>query len=342
MAYRLQELADRVGGRVVGDGDTLIEGVATLESEHGAGCIGFLTNSRYRKHLADTSVSAVILAEADIEFSPVAALVVERPHLAYAHISQLFSPNTSDASGIHPSAHIVDTAEVDSTALIGPNCVIGARSRIGAGVHLGPNCVVGDDCSIGEDSHLVANVTVYYGCSLGPRALIHAGAVIGSDGFGFANDAGAWVKVEQLGAVRIGADVEVGANTTIDRGAVEDTIIEDGVKLDNLIQVAHNVRIGRHTAVAGCVGIAGSADIGAYCQIGGNAGILGHLSICDNTVVTAKSLVSSSITEPGIYSSGTPLEPNRSWRKNSVRFKQLDDMARRIKALEKLLQEREG
>ncbi len=197
MGYRLHELAEKVGGRVVGDGDTLIEGVATLESAHGEGRIGFLTNSRYRRHLAETSVSAVILAEADVEFCPVAALVVERPHLAYAHISRLFAPYGGVGSGIHSSAVIDDSAEVDSTALIGPNCVIGARSRIEAGVRLGANCVIGDDCHVGEDSLLHANVSLYYGCRIGARALIHSGAVIGSDGFGFAND-GARSGTERL------------------------------------------------------------------------------------------------------------------------------------------------
>ncbi len=324
MGYRLQELADKVGARVVGDGDILIEGVATLEGEAAPASIGFLTNPRYRKYLPGTQVSAVILTEADVEHCPLPALVVGNPHVAYAHISQLFAPGRGGESGIHPSAVIDDSAEVDSTALIGPNCIIG------------------NECNIGEDSRLAGNVTVYYGCHIGARALIHAGAVIGADGFGFANDAGVWVKVEQLGAVRIGDDVEIGANTTIDRGAVEDTVIEDGVKLDNLIQVGHNVCIGRYTAVASSTAIGGSTIIGEYCQIAGLVGFAGHLSVCDRVVVTGMSMVSHSITEPGVYSSGTPLDDNRQWRRNSVRFKQLDDMARRIKALEKALQEREG
>ena len=230
-------------------------------------------------------------------------------------------------------------AKVDPTAHIGANAYIAAGAEVDAGAIIGPNCIVLDGSHVGADSRLVANVTIYHGVTLGKRVLVHAGSVIGSDGFGFANDSGHWVKIHQLGGVRIGDDVEIGANTSIDRGAIDDTVIEDGVILDNQIQVAHNVRIGAHTAIAGCVGIAGSAQIGEHCTIGGGVGIVGHLEIADGVTITAMSLVTSSITKPGIYSSGTPLESKAHWQRNFIRFKQLDEMARRIQALERQLQQ---
>ncbi|PKM45123.1 MAG: UDP-3-O-(3-hydroxymyristoyl)glucosamine N-acyltransferase [Gammaproteobacteria bacterium HGW-Gammaproteobacteria-1] len=338
MSYTLAELARRVGARPVGDGECIITGVATLTAA-APGTITFLTNPRYRKHLQATAASAVILREDDLSFCPVNALVAANPHLAYAKVAALFAPLPDAAAGVHPSAVVAATAHIDASASIGPHCVVGADCRIGAGAVIGPGCVLEHDVSIGAGTRLVANVSVYYGCRIGARGLIHAGAVIGSDGFGFAHDRGAWVKVPQLGAVIIGDDVEVGANTSVDRGAVEDTVIEDGVKLDNQIQVAHNVRVGAHTAMAGCVGVAGSAVIGKHCAIGGGAGILGHLEIADGVTVTAMSLVTKSLKEPGVYSSGTPLERSEQWHKNTVRFKQLDDMARRLKQLEKELDE---
>lgn len=213
---------------------------------------------------------------------------------------------------------------------------------LGPGVQIGPGCVIGEGVTIGEDSRLVANVTVCSGTRIGRRALIHPGAVIGSDGFRLANDHGVWVKIPQIGGVRIGDDVEIGANTTIDRGALEDTVIEDGVKLDNLIQIGHNVQIGAHSAIAGCAGISGSAKIGRRCMIAGAVGIAGHLEIADDVYVTAMSRVSKSLTEPGVYSSGTPIQPNHLWHRNSVRFKQLDDMAQRLKALEKIVEQLRG
>lgn len=338
MSFTLAALAQRVGARLVGDGDCVIHGVATL---NGAvpGTITFLTNPRYRKHLQATHASAVILKEDDVSFCPTNALVAANPHLVYAKVAALFVPPPDAAPGIHPSAVVAPSARIEPSASIGPHCVIGAGCIIGAAVVIGPGCVLEREVSIGHATRLVANVTIYYGCRIGDRGLIHAGAVIGSDGFGFAYDRGTWVKVPQLGAVVIGDDVEIGANTSIDRGAVDNTVIEDGVKLDNQIQVAHNVRIGAHTAMAGCVGVAGSAVIGKHCAIGGGAGILGHLEIADGVTVTAMSLVTKSLKEPGVYSSGTPLERSEQWHKNTVRFKHLDEMARRLKQLEKELEE---
>lgn len=330
-------MASRVGARLVGDPETEIRGVGTLTGA-GRGQVTFLTNSRYRRYLRDTGASAVILAEPDQAYCPVAALVAENPHLTYARVAALFAPLPDAPEGVHPTAVVEPSAEVASGASVGPNSTIGAGAVIERGAIVGPNCVVGRNVRIGHDSRLVAGVTVYHECILGARVLVHAGAVIGADGFGFAHDAGTWVKVPQLGRVRIGDDVEIGAGTTIDRGAIEDTVIEDGVKLDNLIQIAHNVRVGAHTAMAGCVGVAGSTTIGAHCAIGGGAGILGHLNIPDRTTITATSLVTKSIKSPGVYSSGTPLEPSERWQRNYARFKQLDEMARRLKALEKELE----
>ncbi len=338
MSFTLAELAQRVGARPVGDAACVIEGVATLTGAL-PGTITFLTNPRYRKHLQDSKASAVILKEDDLPFCATNALVAANPHLAYAQVAALFAPLPDAVPGVHPSAVVADTARIDPSASIGAHCVIGADCVIGAAAIIGPGCILEHGVSIGSATRLVANVTIYFGCRIGQRSLIHAGAVIGSDGFGFAHDRGAWIKVPQLGAVVLGDDVEVGANTSIDRGAVEDTVIEDGVKLDNQIQVAHNVRIGAHTAMAGCVGVAGSAVIGKHCAIGGGAGILGHLEIVDGVTVTAMSLVTKSLKEPGVYSSGTPLERSEQWHKNTVRFKQLDEMARRLRLLEKELDE---
>ncbi len=336
MGITLQELADRVGARLVGDPKKLLSGVGTL-THATTTQITFLSNPRYRKHLEGTGAGAVILTESDLSYCPVDALVSSDPYLTYARVAAFFVPDTRDNDGIHSSAVIGAGANVDPTATVGPHAVIGANVTVGAGAIIGPGCVVQRDVVIGAQTRLVANVMVYYGCRIGCRVLIHAGAVIGSDGFGFANDKGIWIKIAQLGRVIIGDDVEIGANTTIDRGAVEDTVIEDGVILDNLIQVAHNVRIGAHTAMAGCVGVAGSAVIGKHCAIGGGAGILGHLEIADGVTVTAMSLVTKSIRERGVYSSGTPLQPSDSWHKSAVRFKQLDEMARRLKQIEKEL-----
>jgi UDP-3-O-[3-hydroxymyristoyl] glucosamine N-acyltransferase len=336
--YSLGELAEQVNGRVVGDASVRITGVGTLT--HGRqGQITFLNNPRYRRYLAETQASAVILGEDDVAECPVNALVVRRPYVAYARLTALFAPQREQGGFIHPSAQVSPAATVASTARIEANCVVGAGCSIGEQVRIGPGCVIENDCMIGDGSHLIANVTLYHSTILGQRVTIHAGAVIGSDGFGFANEGGRWIKIHQLGCVRIGDDVEIGANTTIDRGAIEDTIIGSNVILDNLIQIAHNVCIGDGTAMAGCVGVAGSAVIGRNCAIGGGAGILGHLEIADGVTVTAMSLVTKSIKEPGVYSSGTPLEPSAQWQKNYARFKQLDEMARRLRALEHELNE---
>jgi UDP-3-O-[3-hydroxymyristoyl] glucosamine N-acyltransferase len=330
--FTLQDLAGRFGLELRGNPDLRITGVGTLE-QAGAGQLGFLSNPAYRKQLGDTGASAVVLREADAADCPVPCLVASDPYVAFARIAALFDASPVPEPGIHPSAVVDPSARVAADASIGPLVVVGARCVIGRGASLGPGCVLGPDCEVGEDCELLARVTLVTRVRLGRRVRIHPGAVLGAEGFGLAMDAGRWIKVPQLGGVSIGDDCEIGANTTIDRGAIEDTVLEEDVRLDNQIQVGHNVRIGAHTAMAGCVAIAGSARIGRYCLIGGGVGIVGHIEICDRVLVTARSLVTHSITKPGEYSSGTPLQPSRDWRRNAARFKQLDALARKIAAL---------
>jgi UDP-3-O-[3-hydroxymyristoyl] glucosamine N-acyltransferase len=336
--YSLGELAERTGTRVHGDPACLIEGVGTLLGA-GPGQISFLANPRYKRQLGATRAAAVILGEQAVDACPCNALVSRNPHLTYAQVAALFVREIATAPGVHPSAVVDPSCRVHPEASIGAHAVLGANVVVEAGAMIGPGCVLLDGSRIGEASRLVANVTVYEGTVIGRRALIHGGAVIGGDGFGFANDAGVWTKVAQLGRVRIGDDVEIGACTTVDRGAIDDTVIGNGVKLDNQIQVGHNVHIGEHTVIAACTGIAGSARIGSRCAIGGAVNVTGHIEITDGVTVTGTSFVSQSIEAPGVYSSGVPLEPTERWHKNFVRMKQLDEMARRLKSLEKELQE---
>ena len=277
----------------------------------------------------------MVVSAQDAEACPVPCLVAKSPYVAFAKIAALFEPTAAPAPGIHAAAVVDPTASVDPAAQVGPFCSIGARSRIEAGAVLGPGCSIGDDCVVGPGSVLVARITLVARVRLGARVRVHPGAVLGADGFGLAMDDGHWIKVPQLGGVVVGDDCEIGANTCIDRGAIEDTVLEQDVRLDNLIQVGHNVRIGAHTAVAGCTAIAGSARIGRYCLVGGAVGIVGHLEVCDRVTITAMSLVTQSITEPGEYSSGMPVQESRLWRRNGARFRQLDLLARKIGALSK-------
>lgn len=336
MKYTLGELAEHVSSEVKGDASCLIEGVGTLQHAENSQ-ITFLTNPSYRHQLATTKAGAVIISSADAENCLVNAIISKNPYATYARIAALLSPEEKYEAGIDPAAHIATTAIISKTASIAAGVTIEDNVIIGDSVRIGPGCVVQKNTEIGADSSLTANVTVMHDCVIGKGNLIHPGVVIGADGFGQAMEQGKWIKVPQLGRVVIGDDVEIGANTTIDRGAIEDTIIEDNVKLDNQIQVAHNVKIGAHTAIAGCTAVAGSTKIGKHCRIAGMVGIVGHLEIADNVTVTAKSLVTRSIKKAGVYSSGTPLEPNQQWRKNTVRFKHLDEMAKRLSALEKQL-----
>ncbi|MCC7256246.1 MAG: UDP-3-O-(3-hydroxymyristoyl)glucosamine N-acyltransferase [Dokdonella sp.] len=331
----LGEIARRLElQRVGGDPAQPIRGVATL-ADADSGQIGFLANPRYRAQLDGSRAAAVILREADAVGMSRACLIAADPYVAFAKVAALFERLPAAKPGIHPSASVDAGAQIDPTASIGAFCVIEAGARIEAGVVLGPHCIIGRDCVVGAQSRLVARVTLVQDVRLGKRVLIHPGAVLGADGFGLAFDRDHWIKVPQLGGVVIGDDCEIGANTTIDRGALGDTVLEEDVRLDNQIQIAHNVRIGAHTAMAGCAAVAGSASIGRYCLIGGGAGILGHLSVADRVTVTAMSLVTHSIRESGEYSSGTPIQPNRQWRRNAARFRHLDEIARRLGAAKK-------
>lgn len=332
--YRIDELATRFGLEARGDASRVILGVAPL-AHAGPGQLAFLANPRYAAELASTSASVVVLHAEHADASPVPVLIAQDPYLAYARIASLFERIPSPAPGVHPSAVVAGNATVDPSASVGPGCVIESGAVVGAGVVLGPHCVIGPACTVGAQSHLGARVTLVTRVTLGQRVLIHPGAVLGADGFGIARDRDGWVKVPQLGGVRIGDDCEIGANTTIDRGALEDTVLEADVRLDNQIQIAHNVHIGAHTAMAGCAAVAGSARIGRNCLIGGSAGVLGHLEITDGVTITAMTLVTHSIRERGVYSSGSPIEETHAWRRNAVRMRQLDAMARRIVALEK-------
>ncbi|KRE87733.1 UDP-3-O-(3-hydroxymyristoyl)glucosamine N-acyltransferase [Rhodanobacter sp. Soil772] len=332
--FTVAELAERFGLSFSGDGARVIDGVGTLAGA-GPSQLSFLSNSKYTAQLAAARAGVVVLREENLADCPTAALVARDPYVAYARIAALFERLPAAPAGIHPSAVVAAGAQVSASASIGPGCVIADGAVIGDGVVLGPHCIIGEDCTVGAQSRLVARVTLVTRVTLGQRVLVHPGAVIGSDGFGLAFDKDHWVKLPQLGGVRIGDDCEIGANTTIDRGALDDTVLEEDVRLDNQIQIAHNVHVGAHTAMAGCAAVAGSAKIGRYCMIGGNAGVLGHLELADRVTITAKSLVTHSIREPGEYSSGVPLQDNRQWRKNAARFKHLDEYARRLSALEK-------
>ena len=324
--FAASELAQRFGLALRGP-DRDVAGVGTL-ADAAPHQLGFLANPRYRAQLAETQAGVVVLREDDANAFAGSALVARDPYAAFARISALFERLPAREPGIHPSAAVDSSAVISPGAHIGPFTSIGARTTIGAGAVVGPGCVIGDDCDLGEGCELQARVTLLTRVRLGKRVRILPGAVLGAAGFGLAMEHGRWLNVPQLGGVVVGDDCEIGANTTIDRGALGDTVLEEDVRLDNQIQVGHNVRIGAHTAMAGCSAVAGSARIGRYCLVGGGAGILGHLEVCDRVVITAMSLVTHSIREPGEYSSGTPLMDNRSWRKSAARFKQLDRMAR--------------
>jgi len=323
----LGELAVRFGLKLKGEPSLKVDSLATLAHAR-AGSLSFLANTHYRRQLAATQATAVLLTEADAADCPVAALIDPNPYLAYSRIAALMHPEPAVQPGIHASAVVATAARVAASANIGPLCVIEENAEIGERVRIGPGCIVQQGARIGADSYLTSRVNLYAGVSIGQRCILHAGAVIGADGFGFAADAGTWVKVPQVGSVRIGDDVEIGANTTIDRGAIDDTVVENGVKLDNQIQVGHNVVIGAHTAIAACTGISGSTIIGQRCLIGGMVGFAGHLNIADDVRVTGCSLVSASIHSAGTYSSGMPTVQARRWRRMVAHLRRLADKER--------------
>ena len=334
--FTLAQLGKRLGATVRGAADQAISGLATLQ-EAGPDQLSFLANPQYRKYLPGCRAGAVLLTAADAENYGGNALVVANPYLAYAQLSHLFDRKPQAVAGVHPSALVAADAQVDASASIGAYAVIEAGARIDAGVTIGAHCVVGARSLVGEGGWLAPRVTLYHDVRIGKRVVIQSGAVIGGEGFGFANEKGVWQKIAQIGGVVIGDDVEIGANTTIDRGALADTLIGNGVKLDNQIMIAHNVQIGDNTAMAGCAGISGSTKIGKNCMIAGGVGMVGHIEVCDGVFVTGMTMVTRSITEPGAYSSGTAMQSAGEWRKSAARIRQLDDMARRLQQLEKQL-----
>lgn len=333
-SYRLGEIAGALGAELRGDPELRVSGLATLQAA-GPGHISFLANPSYAKYLAETRAAAVIVSPSAAEDVPTNVLLLDNPYLGYARLSHWFDPAPVATPGVHPSAVVDPSASIADDASIGPQVVVEAGAVIAERAVIGAGSVIGARARIGAGSVLRPKVTIAHEVVVGERCHILSGAVIGSDGFGFANEKGVWHRIAQLGRVVLGNDVEVGANTTIDRGALDDTVIGDGVKLDNLIQIAHNVRIGDHSAMAAMVGIAGSTRIGRHCVFGGASGVAGHLEIADQVHLTGMTLVTGDIREPGVYSSGTSADTNRQWRKNAVRFRQLDELARRVKELEK-------
>lgn len=332
MAKRLGDIAEHIGAKLHGDAECRINAVSTL-ADAVPGCISFLSNRRYIRQLKSTKASAVILSDDHLKECPVQALVMDNPYLGYALTAQLLYPECESVPGIGISSVVDESAQVHPSASIEALSVIEAGVFVDANVYIGPGCIIGRGAVIGRDTRLMANVTIAHGVKIGSHVLIHSGVVIGADGFGLAeNTDGSWVKIPQIGSVIIANDVEIGANTTIDRGALEDTIIEIGVKIDNQVQIGHNVYIGEHTAIAGCTGIAGSARIGKRCRIGGGCGIGGHLEIADDVIITGMSGVNSSITQSGIYSSPLTVTDNRTWRRNVARFHKLDQSFKNIHA----------
>jgi len=319
----LGQIASQLGGRVAGEPGVLIRQVGSLEGA-GEGQIAFLANPKYRPQLSATRASAVVLGADAESFTMLPRIVADNPYAYFARVSQLFNPLVLQPPGVHPAASVAPGA------------------RLGERVSIGPGCAIGEGAQIGDDSCLYPGVVVYPGCRIGARAIIHSGTVIGADGFGIAADGGRWVKIPQIGSVRIGDDVEIGANCCIDRGALDDTELGDGVKLDNQIQIGHNCRVGAHTAMAGCVAVAGSARVGRHCSIGAGALILGHLEICDHVRVSADTVISSSIREPGTYTGMYPADSHEAWLRNTAQVRNLDALARRVRELERKLESNGG
>jgi len=340
-SYTLTEICAQLGGRVLGDGAVCISQISTLENANSAQ-ISFLTNSKYHAQLVTTLAGAVILGEADADATDLPRIISANPYAYFAKVSALLNPVPEVKPGVHPCAVIGEGAVIDPTASVLATAVIGTRVVIGAHTVIGEGCSIGDNVQIGSGVRLYPRVVIYHDCVIGDNLIAHSGVVIGADGFGIAMDEGRWIKIPQIGRVVIGNDVEIGANTTIDRGALDDTVIEDGVKLDNQIQIAHNVRIGAHTAIAGCVGIAGSTTIGKYCQIGGSAGILGHLKIADRVVISSFTLIGKSIREAGSYAGIFPFSKTDEWKKSAVHLRHLDEMSKKIKVLEQKMSNQEN
>lgn len=341
MEVSLSELVARFGGELVGDGTQTVRQVAPLDraGEHE---IGFVSQNKYLAQLGATRAGAVILPVEARDAVDLPRILTAHPYLYFARVSALLNPVPRPQAGIHPAASVAADARIAADACIGAGAVVGARAQVGARSVVGANCVIGDDARIGEDCLLHPSVTLYHGCEVGARCILHSGCVIGSDGFGFAPNQGQWEKIPQIGRVLVGDDVEIGACTTIDRGALEDTVIEQGVKIDNLVQVAHNVQIGAHTAIAACTGIAGSARIGRNCQIGGAAMIIGHIEVADGTRISTNTLITKSLPKAATYTSTLPFSEHDVWQKNAVHLRNLDKLVNRIKQLEKRINELES
>ena len=342
MSTRLGELIECLGGELRGDPDVRISGIAPLDLAQ-ASHITFLSNSKLRHQAAQSKAAALILSAADNEaigesFAG-ARIITANPYAYFARAAQLFAKQREIASipGVHPSASIDPGARIASTATIGPHVTVETDAEIAEGCVIDAGCFIGRGAQVGPNTRFYARVVFHAGCVIGQNGMVHSGAVIGSEGFGFANEGGAWIKIPQTGRVVIGNDVQIGANTTIDRGTLTDTVLEDGVKLDNQIQIAHNCHIGAHTAMAGCVGVAGSAKIGKYCTFGGAAMVLGHLTIVDHVHISSASMVSRSIREPGNYTGFYPLAKNADWEKSAAIVRNLATMRERIRELEKLI-----
>lgn len=341
MALTLGFLAQHLGAELRGDAHYQVDAVATLAQAQ-PHQLSFLSNSKYQSYLASCVAGVVILSPKDADAWQGNALIVRNPYLAYAKAATLLHPPIKAAVGIHPTASIDETAVIASDVSIAAGVVIGADVQIGAGCVIGANTVIERGVVMGQYCWIGPNVSILHHCVLGNQVMIESGTVIGSEGFGWAKDGECWVKVPQLGRVLIGDDVSIGANTCVDRGAIEDTVIERGVKLDNHIQISHNVSIGANTAMAGSSGVAGSTKVGQRCTIAGMAGVAGHLTIADDVHITAMTLVSRSLIEAGVYSGNLPVEDNAQWRKNVARFRQLDAMAKRLKQLEKRVDEQQA
>ena len=339
-SYQLGDIVKRFGGELLGSATVRICQVAAIESA-GASDMTFLAKRRYLASLGGSNAGAVIVPPELRDASQIPRIVCKNPYAYFARVATFLNPRGKVTAGVHSSAVVEKSARIAKSASVGACVVIGRNAKVGENAVVGPGCYLGDGVNIGAATLLHANVTVYHGCAIGSRCIVHSGAVIGADGFGIAQDDGIWRKIPQIGRVVVGDDVEVGANTTIDRGALDDTVIEDGVKLDNQIQIAHNVRIGAHTAVAACVGIAGSAKIGRNCALGGASMIYGHITIADNISVSAGTLIMKSLDQPGTYTGVYPFASHQRWLKNAAHLRQLDSVVERVRKIEERLGSKE-
>ena len=333
-SYSLAELAQYIDAELVGDPNHHVNAFASLQSAQ-AHDISFIASPAYARYLATSDAGAVILNHEQAALFAGNKLVVANPYVGYARLTRLFDHSRTEVAGVHPSAVVGDGVMLGENVSIAPHAVVGRGVSLGDGVVVGPGTVIGEDTIIGNNTRLMANVTIYHGISIGSDCIIHSGSVIGADGFGFAPNGKEWVKIHQLGSVIIGNRVEIGACSTVDRGALGNTVLDDGVIIDNLVHIAHNVRLGKNCAMAATSAIAGSTTVGENCTFAGGVGVVGHIDIGDNIHFTGMTMVSSSLSEPGSYSSGTPISTTKEWRKNAVRFRQLDAIATRLSRLEK-------